>query len=190
MTMLNKILEMIKKSNLSNDDYARIAHYCKQSIEKTDDIHDYYDSFDTDDCFTEHINKMNEYLAQFIIRTESYFDRLGYNIEQHILLVFEDFSCSLSFSGNNEGCGSYTLRIKRNNENILVFSQYDLCSFKNENIKQCKTYNKSDIQELSNAYEYDNDIMFVSDIVVLFHKLYTDDDIIRDSKPNASNHFG
>jgi hypothetical protein len=68
-------------------------------------------------------------------------------------------------------------------EYLIIFS------FDDKNIKKCKPYDKNKLQLLADEYSYDSNILFVSDVMSLLHKLFIDDYIVRNSEPNASTHF-
>lgn len=185
--MSKQVIELIQKLKLSDDDYLQIIHHFAKTT-KNSNIRVCCEEI-TYDCLIEYVHKYDNYLSQFAIKIDPYFDRLGYHIQQHIVLVMEDFMCSMSFNGDNEGSGSYNLKIFLNNKQILTFMDNDIFSFDNECIEKCKKYNNDKLQILIDDYGYDDITLFVNDIVLLFNKLLCDNDIVINSKNNALEHF-
>lgn len=194
--MTEQIIKLINSSKLSKTDYTKIINHCKYSA-KDDDDNDDCESDDDDDnnddnfdFIAQHIMRKKYYLAEFVTSTKLYFDRLDNTIQQHIEINFEDFSCSLSFSGNKEGYGHYSLKLKRNNRFIFIFHNRDLFDFENEDLTKYEIYKLKPIQKIVDDYGYDSNILLIKDVIELLLDLMIDDYIVRNSDPGAYKHFG
>lgn len=158
--MSKPINSLIKKSNLTGNS-------CAEKGNNYDTIRHY-------------INNLNKHLAQFVIDAESCVDTLKHVTYHHILLVFKDFSCSMSFAEDENEC-SCLLQLKNNDNCMLKFSHQKMHYFDDIDTNYCDKYNKTSIRILANAYRYYDDTTFVTDIISLFNALHTNNYIIQKS---------
>lgn len=187
--MSEQIITLINNSVLTNVDYKKIIHHCESFIKDEEEDDEELEEEDELDYQTEYVNGKYGYLGQFVTGIKSYFDCLSYIIQQHIELTFEDFSCSCSYDGDDEGSGNYNIKIIYNKTNIFRYYGDNVHSFKEKDIENCKIYKKNFIQKITDEYGYDNNVLLICDIYQLFIDLITDDYIVRNSDNNAIEHF-